>query len=256
MKQIYFLIAIFILSLNSYSQNCNIGNETKTSAFISLSLGANSLSGVKYILSQEGTLKSINLIGNNTGSGVQMAVYDDNNGVPNDLKAFSSLGTVGDGITSLPVTPTLLPAGDYWIMAVYEFIGNNSNYMIGGTAIGNDFYIEELTYGDPIPANASTFLRYSGRDHLYFLGIDCGNTLSIDDFHLTEKKSILPNPANGFITVSNLESIENFIIINELGQEVKKGVVSNQEEINIKNFANGLYFMKFDDGNTIKFIKK
>ena len=56
-----------------------------------------------------------------------MAVYDDNAGVPNNLLASSGLCTVGTGVTSLPVTPILLPAGDYWIMAVYETGGNSSN---------------------------------------------------------------------------------------------------------------------------------
>ena len=77
---------------------------------------ANYLLGVKYSLSQEGTLNAIKLIGNDSGSGVQMAVYDDNGGVPNNLIAYSAPSIVGE-LTSLPVTPVLLPAGDYWIMA-------------------------------------------------------------------------------------------------------------------------------------------
>ena len=41
-----------------------------------------------------------------------------------------------------------------------------------------------------------------------------------------------------------------------LGSEIKKGVISNGENIDINNFTNGLYFLKLDKGSTIKFIKK
>jgi hypothetical protein len=33
-------------------------------------------------------------------------------------------------------------------------------------------------------------------------------------------------------------------------------VVSNKEYINIENLTNGLYFLKFENGNTLKFIKE
>ena len=102
MKQIYFL-TLMLMGLSSYSQNCNIGNETATSDFEASSFGENYLLGTKFTLSQEGTLNSINLIGNDTGVGVQMAVYDDNEGVPNNLIASSGLSTVGNGVTTLPV---------------------------------------------------------------------------------------------------------------------------------------------------------
>ena len=160
-------------------QNCNIGNDSTSNEFVNQgSFGANYLLGVEYTLEQEGTLKAINLIGNNTGAGVRMAVYDDNGGVPNDLIAYSASSTVGDGLTSLPVTPVLLPAGDYWVMAVYASDGNHSDKNLNAT--GNVVYYQSLDFSDPIPTNASDFLSYTDRDYLYSLSIDCGNTLPTD----------------------------------------------------------------------------
>lgn len=52
MKQIY-ILTIILFSLNSYSQNCNIGNESTNSNFQGLGFGANFLLGVKYTLNQE-----------------------------------------------------------------------------------------------------------------------------------------------------------------------------------------------------------
>lgn len=252
MKQIYFL-TIILFSLNSYSQNCNIGNETATASFTNGGFSNNYLLGVKYTLNEVGTLNSINLIGNGTGEGIQMAVYTDNSGVPNNLIASSSLGTVGSGITSLPVTPTLLPAGDYWIMAVYAVGGNSSNY--NPTASGNIVYYQNLIYGSPVPTNASSFSSYTGQDFLYFLGIDCGNTLSIENFNLVDKISIFPNPTSDYISISNLDISENYIILNQLGQEILKGT-HNNNKIDIRNLTNGIYFLKIENGNTLKFLKK
>ena len=82
---------IIIISLNSYCQDCNIGTDT-ASIVGSNVFTSGYLLGVKYTLSQEGTLKSINLIGNEASDGrVQMVVYDDNSGIPNNLIASSIL---------------------------------------------------------------------------------------------------------------------------------------------------------------------
>ena len=253
MKQIkQFYLLAFFFSLNSYSQICNIGNQTTTPSFISGSFGANFLLGVKYNLSQDGTLRSINLLGNNTGEGVQMAVYNDVAGIPNNLIASSNLGTVGSGVTSLPVAPILLPAGDYWIMAVYQVGGNSSNY---NPTAANTVYYKSLTYGSPIPINASGFNTYTGQDFLYFLGIDCGNTLSTDSFDLVKNITLYPNPTSDFISISNLEFRENYVIVNQLAQIVLKGNTDNGEKIDVKSLTNGFYFLKMNNGNTIKFIK-
>ena len=183
-----------------------------------------------------------------------MAVYDDNSGVPNNLIASSAQSTVGNGFTTLPVSPVLLPPGDYWIMAVYQTGGNSSDYNPNATE--NVVYYQSLNYGDTIPTNASSFSSYTGHDFLYSLSIDCGNTLSIDDLNFENKFSLFPNPSSDFISVSNLKSNESYLIVNQLGQKVKKGIISNNKQIDIRNFTNGLYFLIFDNENTIKFIKE
>ncbi len=236
MKHIY-LLTLILFSLNSYSQNCNIGNDSTNNNFTTGNISANILFGVKYTLSQEGTLNSINLIGNGTGEGVQMAVYDDNGGIPNNLIATSSQGTVDNGVTTLPVNPVLLPAGDYWVMAVYETGGNSSNTNTNN-ATGNVLYYQSLNYGDAIPTNASGFTSNTGQDYLYFLDIDCGNTLSVENFNLVDKISIYPNPTSDYIFISNLDNTMNYIIVNQLGQQIKKGIYNNK--IDVKNVTEGI----------------
>jgi hypothetical protein len=67
---------------------------------------------------------------------------------------------------------------------------------------------------------------------------------------------LFPNPAAGYIQISGLKSNENFVIYNLLGTPVFNGTIFNNKKIDIKNFPSGLYFLKLQNGNTIKFLKK
>jgi hypothetical protein len=80
--------------------------------------------------------------------------------------------------------------------------------------------------------------------------------LSTTDFSIQETYKIYPNPTSDFIKISGLNNIENYTIYNVLGVEIKKGIVSNNEKIDIKNLTNGLYFLQFKIENTLKFIKE
>jgi hypothetical protein len=81
-------------------------------------------------------------------------------------------------------------------------------------------------------------------------------TLNTNDFNNQSKLTIYPNPSNDFIKISGLKKTENYSIYNSLGMEIQKGNISDLEKINIQNLSNGLYFIKFNDKQTIKFVKK
>jgi hypothetical protein len=81
------------------------------------------------------------------------------------------------------------------------------------------------------------------------------NTLSINDLTLRTVK-VFPNPSSDFIEITGLTAIEDYRIYNTLGQEVKKGIVLENKKIDIQSLTNGIYFLKFKNGNTIKFIKE
>jgi len=82
------------------------------------------------------------------------------------------------------------------------------------------------------------------------------NTLNIDEIMGVNNFKIFPNPSNDFIYISGLSERKNYCIYNTLGIVIKKGIIFKQENIDIHNFTNGLYFLKFDNGNTIKFLKE
>ncbi len=83
------------------------------------------------------------------------------------------------------------------------------------------------------------------------------NTLSVNSYEYDNTKiKVYPNPSSEIIQISELKTKKNYRIYNVVGTKIKTGSISNNETVDIKNFANGLYFLKFDNGNTLKFIKE
>jgi len=80
--------------------------------------------------------------------------------------------------------------------------------------------------------------------------------LGTDNFELENTIKLFPNPSNEFIQVSGLTTKVDYTIYNILGEEIKKGIISDEEEIDVKNLNSGLYFLRLDNRNTIKFMKK
>ena len=81
------------------------------------------------------------------------------------------------------------------------------------------------------------------------------NALSVNDLNLIKNVSLYPNPSSEFIQISGLNKIEIYKIYDVLGAEVLKGEISENKKIDIKNLRQGVYFLKFEKGNTFKFVK-
>ena len=224
--------------------DCDIGN-VDASGFPSGVIGANYLIGVAFTLEEEGTINSINSISLETSSLVQMAVYNDLTGVPDDLIVFSEIAEVVNGMNVYPVTPTVIPPGDYWIMAVYE-LAIDSRVKQG---TDNTVYYTELPFGDPIPTNASGFISYVGQDFLFSLDITC--VLGTND-NTIEGFSFYPNPATDAINLNSTENIERVTIYNILGQKViDQDINTTSSQLNVSNLVTGAYLMQVSvDGKT------
>jgi hypothetical protein len=95
---------------------------------------------------------------------------------------------------------------------------------------------------------------FIGIDNIKLAGIN--STLSVDYFNEKSSLKIFPNPSSNFIEITGLATQENYEIYNTLGQEIKKGIVNENERIDIQNLTNGLYFLKLKKGNSIKFVKQ
>ncbi|AUS06886.1 ubiquitin-like protein [Pseudotamlana carrageenivorans] len=83
------------------------------------------------------------------------------------------------------------------------------------------------------------------------------STLGISEIELSsDKLNLYPNPSRNFIQISGLKKIEKYTIFSLLGTEISKGEISDKKSIDIQNLNNGVYLLKFNNGNNLKFIKE
>jgi hypothetical protein len=129
------------------------------------------------------------------------------------------------------------------------------------------------------PNNGYTFIDFSIEggtdnsnteiDQVVFTTTNDGDYVSLDTFTWMESTAlstndpeikttikILPNPSTEFIQFSGLSKAENYTIYNTLGIEINSGTISDNEKIEVKNYAKGVYFLKLEEGDTIKFLKE
>jgi hypothetical protein len=67
--------------------------------------------------------------------------------------------------------------------------------------------------------------------------------------------SIFPNPTSDYLTIDSKETIKKCTMVNGIGQQVYEGN-QNQNQINISNFANGMYLLQVEFENGMKVTEK
>lgn len=84
-------------------------------------------------------------------------------------------------------------------------------------------------------------------------------TLSNNSFLFNDSKVIVfPNPSNSFIQIKSASTVDKLTVFDSLGKVVPLQT-QNNNEINVENLANGIYFIEIlTDNETIykKFVKK
>lgn len=94
-------------------------------------------------------------------------------------------------------------------------------------------------------------------------GTSYGNTSSVDTSTLSNIKIDLkariktyPNPSTNFISLSGIAESKNYVIYNMQGKEMSRGTISNENKIDVRFLANGLYLLKLENLEMVKFIKE
>ena len=131
--------------------------------------------------------------------------------------------------------------------------GNQYSFIINNTPT----FQLEIAGGDPYDGG-QLFLNnaFLADGDLWFKLITVNdNSLSIEDNNANDYK-LYPNPSSDFLVINGMHSEESYKIYNTLGQEVKKGIALNNSKIDIKSLNTGLYFIKFDNRVTLRFLKK
>ena len=83
-----------------------------------------------------------------------------------------------------------------------------------------------------------------------------GGILNTESFLSNRSVKIFPNPSSDYIQITNLKTTENYFLYNNLGQEIKQGIISNDQKIDIQILQKGLFFLKIGEGNLLKFVKE
>lgn len=94
------------------------------------------------------------------------------------------------------------------------------------------------------------------KDYDLYIQTYISSVLNVKEVAPNNFIKIYPNPSNDFIKISGLKKSNKYTIYNLLGNVISNGVISNNEKVNIKNLSNGIYFLRFKNGNAIKFIKE
>ena len=167
----------------------------------------------------------------------------DNNNYTSPLDTEWAIGTIADGVGTLTF--------DTW---------DNTHNADPTTIVNVDVVLHLITDEIYIDIKITAWTQGAGGGvppgggFTYERSTD--QSLSINEFELENSIKLFPNPSSEFIEVSGLTENEKYSIYNILGSEIENGIVSNNEQIDIRNFAKGLFFLKFKNGTTIKFLKE
>lgn len=131
--------------------------------------GSNYLLGTRHYASSAFVVTHLGLFGNNTGSGVIMAIYSDNSGAPEDLLGYTTPQTVGAGNLEFPITPVEVAEGYYWIMAVYDNSQGLSNHTYMNTGLGNTVHYMVFDFASGVlPDPYIVSESYTSQDFMYY----------------------------------------------------------------------------------------
>lgn len=264
MKKIYLFAVMCLLNLNLMHSQCDIVNLAESPLEFRLSVDVPLLIwGQGFTAECDGFLDYVefNAINPGTFLGGTLNVYTGGgvSGTPFYTEEFLSIvveDVNGPVRINLTGNAQLSAGEDYTFQfdAAYEefstvelplgLIGEQSDISGGG--------IYQIA---PNSGDGNTVQVFLNANLMYNISIT-DQALSVGEVINNNRITFFPNPSSETIQISGLKTSENYTIFNVLGAEITTGTVSNQERIDVRNFANGLYLLKFDNGSALKFIKE
>jgi hypothetical protein len=124
----------------------------------------NFLLGTRVAVTDSITVTSLGLVTREQGPHVKMGLYSDNGGQPDSLIIATEAAEVGLGAQSIPVTPTVILAGNYWLMAVYD---DDTDTPANDASTINTIRYRAHNFPDPLPATFGPSSSYPGSPLLY-----------------------------------------------------------------------------------------
>lgn len=127
--------------------------------------GENYLLGSAITVSSPITLTHLAFIGKVGGTHIKMGLYTDVNGHPGQLVAGTESTPTAAGNVEIPVASTPLPAGNYWIMAVYDV--QTEGWM--DTNNSDPVNYIPFAFASPLPTTFPSPAVYAGQKFNYYI---------------------------------------------------------------------------------------
>lgn len=139
-------------------------------------------------------------------------------------------------------------------------IGGSSNFDEGSAIIidNNDTIYTVGTFGNTVDFDSGVGtqnLTSIGSQDIFIQKL-VQSSLGLGDNNLEESFLVYPNPASNYIQIKKLILNNKVEIFDITAKRINAFVLTNKKEINIQNLKPGMYFLKLENGNSIKFIKK
>ena len=252
MKKIYLLVLAALLTISAISaQDCNIGNETAIGVDAAFPT-ANFIVAYKFNLPEIGTLNGLAFVGRVAAEGsFKMALYQDNAGVPGELIVETATSSFTEGTNMITVANLELAPGDYWIARNFETGGEF--YTVNANEVVGVYYIAG-NYADPFPASFA--LTDQGDDFIspIFAQISCG---TVGTYSFSENNiKMYPNPTTEKLYFAGMSEATAYSVFSMDGNHVASGSFAMNAAVNVAKLSAGMYFIKFENGATAKFVKE
>ena len=255
MKQIYILTFFFLLIsitfLNAQTLDVDFTGACGNALFITetQTVAQSFTSGLSGALTKVNVGISVDNNALSSVTGVANIYSGDCNGTLLESQAFSFQINTSLALREISFSnPPIVSSGQTYTLELVEDSGQNvtirwhfeNSFNCGGEYLGGT-------------ANETRCSVYPGDAYIQTF---VSSALSNTEINLINKTiKIFPNSSIDFIQIQGLTKTEKYRIYNILGLSVYNGLIADNDKINILNLTNGIYFLKFENGNTIKFIK-
>lgn len=196
--------------------------------------------------------------GTNNGSSFTVKPNDGTEIIVSSLYIFCSTTGLANHAGTLTITG--------WKGGVLQFTITKSTGFsnVATLSPNNGFtYINFVTEGasdySQTPIDELVFTSTSDLDYMALDAFtwDFASVLSVEDIsNLDVKITVYPNPSSEYIQVSNINDNTEFELYSIIGKKLLSGTITQNKKINIAKFENGIYLIKLDGGNIVRFIKR
>jgi hypothetical protein len=121
------------------------------------------------MLPQTAMLTHLCVIAKSAGPNVELALYADANGAPGELVASTGPTPMSVGRMEIPVAPTALPPGMYWMMGVYD---SDASIGIDQSDPNMPVRYTSQPFATPLPNPFGPANEYSGQRFNYYIKVD------------------------------------------------------------------------------------